>query len=117
MIFPSKSAADQLWEAVKQGIRTGDLWHAKISTAKPGPEGPVIIIYTKDFTDIPDVVEVLNYLEKSSTKPPNKVIRYKTDMPTLAGVYAGGKQKASIYSSYTIRNQLLPEIKNIFSQK
>lgn len=106
MIFPSKARVDELWEKVKEGVRIGDLWDAKVSTMKPSPETHVIIIYTKDYEDVEDVVRVLDYLEKANIKDADRAIHYKTDKQTYSGVYSGGKQKASIYSSNTVRKFL-----------
>jgi hypothetical protein len=61
------------------------------------------MIYTKDYTDINDVIHVLNYLESSGIKPPQFTIKYKTDQQTRAGIYSGSRQKPWIYSSDTIR--------------
>lgn len=107
MIFPSKFKVDELWERVKEGVRMGDLWDAKVATTKPsGSQSYVIIIYTKDYEDVVDVVKVLEYLERTGIKATDKVIYYKTDEQTYAGVYAGHKQKASIYASSTVRKLL-----------
>lgn len=105
MIFPSKTQVDKLWEKVKEGVRVGDLWDAKVSTVKPSPGAHVIIIYTKNYEDVQDV-RVLDYLEKAKMKDVNRVIYYKTDNQTYAGVYSGGKQRASIYASNTVRKLL-----------
>lgn len=108
MIFTNSTQVNNLWKRVKHGIQTGDLWHTKVSTIDPSKNKHVIIIYTKDFEDISNVVEVLDYLETSGIKPANKVIRYKTDQQTYAGIYAtAGKRKASIYSSDRIKQTLL----------
>lgn len=107
MIFAKTSDVDELWEKVKYGIKMGILWHAKVATVKPEYPGvQVIIVYTKDYDDIQDVVNVLDYLEKEGIKPPNREIKYKTDNQTYAGVYAGGKQRPSIYSSNNVRSLL-----------
>lgn len=110
MVFTDKEKVDALWERVKEGIQTGDLWHAKVSPVNMATkENHVIIIYTKDYEDVKDVVEVLDFLERSEIKDRDTVIKYKTDEQTYAGIYAGGKQKASIYSSSTVRQKLSPQ--------
>ena len=105
MVFLPKNKVNAIWDKVKVAVTNGDLWLAKVSTSDP--DNPnlyhVIMIYTKDFADINDVIDVLNYLESSGIKPPQKTIRYKTDEQTHRGVYKGGSERPWIYSSSTIR--------------
>lgn len=104
-MFPNKTEVDELWEKVKEGVRSGDLWDAKVSTAKPLAGTHVIIIYTKDYEDLQDVVRVLDYMEKAKIKD-DRVIYYKTDNQITADVTCGGRHKTSIYASNTIRKLL-----------
>lgn len=101
MLFRNKIKVDETWRQVKEGIREGHLWHAKVSTCNSSYTH-VIIIYTKDHNDVDDVIRVLDYLEGGGLAG-NETIRYKTDLQTYAGVYSGGSQKPWIYSSDTIR--------------
>lgn len=105
MLFLTKQQADVIWDKIKQAIRDGDLWTAKVSTSDP--EKPrdthAVMIYTKDYTDLNDVINVLNFLESSGITSPQTIIRYKTDQQTYAGIYSGGEQKPWIYASNTIR--------------
>lgn len=100
VIVPSTKVND-VWIQIKEAIKEGHLWNSKVSTANPEKDTHVIMIYTKDYTDIRNVIEVLDYLEKSGIKPQEKVICYKTDSQSRAGIYAGGKR---MYASNTIRN-------------
>lgn len=109
MLFVKKGKVDVAWEKIKNAIKSGDLWHSKVSAGDESSRH-VIIVYTKDYTDIDDVVNCLKFLEQSGLKPPNQVIKYKTDDQTRAGVYSANKQKASIYSSDTIRNGRMDQL-------
>lgn len=108
MIFIQKEEIDSVWNQIKEAIKDGNLWNSKVSTSDPSDPVHAIMIYTKDYADIDDVISALEYLESSGIKPANKVIHYKTDQQTRAGVYSGGKQRASIYSSNTIRTKRRP---------
>lgn len=107
MLFLSKDRVNSVWDKIKQAITNGDLWQSKVSASEDvaanSRENHAIMIYTKDYTDLVDVINVLNFLEDSGVKAPNTVIRYKTDQQTRAGVYRGGRQKPWIYASDTIR--------------
>lgn len=103
MLFRGKKGVDAAWQKVKKGIEMGDLWHAKVSTRKSNA-GHVVIVYTRDHTDLDDVIRVLDYLETSGLSGGHETIRYKTDQQTYAGVYRGGKDKPWIFSSDTVRS-------------
>lgn len=108
MIFVPFSKVNDLWIRIKEAITDSHLWNSKVSTAKNGNRIYAIMIYTKDYTDIEDVISVLDYLEKSGLKPPGRAIKYKTDNQTRAGIYCGSNQRPSIYSSDTIRETKKP---------
>lgn len=103
MLFLPKASVNEIWNKIKAAITTGDLWHAKVSTTNPEKASYAIMIYTKDHTDLNDVISVLDFLEVSGIKSTHTIIKYKTDEQTRAGVYSYFGQKASIYSSDTIR--------------
>jgi hypothetical protein len=103
MLFLPKDSINAVWDRIKMAVASGELWHAKVSTTNPSKSSYAIMIYTKDHTDLNDVVRVLNYLESSGIKPPQVTIKYKTDQQTRAGIYSGGRQKPWIYSSDTVR--------------
>lgn len=107
MLFIARAHVDSVWDKIKKAIREGDLWHSKVSTVDASSKSKThaIMIYTRDYTNIPDVISVLDFLESSGIKALNSTIRYKTDQQTYAGIYSGGTQKASIYDSNTIRNK------------
>lgn len=107
MLFVPRNRVDSVWDQIKAGIRGQQLWHAKVSTMNANPTH-AIMVYTKDYTDLADVIRVLDYLESADIKPRHKDIRYKTDQQTLSGVYSGGAQKPWIYDSGTIRSSLTP---------
>ncbi|XP_044264526.1 uncharacterized protein LOC123011237 [Tribolium madens] len=103
MLFLSKADANMVWSKIKEAVKSGDLWDAKISTSEDSDPFHAVMIYTKDYSDLDDVISVLDFLETSGLKPQDKIIKYKTDNQTRAGVYSRFKQKASIYDSQTIR--------------
>lgn len=105
MLFVPRNRVDSVWDQIKAGIRGQQLWHAKVSTTNR-QSSHAIMVYTKDYTDLADVIRVLDYLESADIKPRRKDIRYKTDQQTLSGVYSGGAQKPWIYDSGTIRSSL-----------
>lgn len=105
MIFLKSIYIDSVWLKVKEAVEQGHLWHTKVSNAELSNPTHVIIVYTKDYSDLVDVIDVLDFLEKSGIKPADTVIRYKTDNQTRANIYAHGKTKASIYASDTIRQK------------
>lgn len=121
MIFVRKEYVNSVWDKIKMGITNGKLWSSKVSTAKSDDHGKyyksshAIMIYTKDFLDLDDVLDTLNYLESSGIKPIDSVIKYKTDQQTRAGIYGGGARKPWIYSSDTIREQI-QQILNLVKQ-
>lgn len=107
MLFLPKGKVNAVWDKIKAAITNGDLWRSKVSTTSPGSNEPhAIMIYTKDYTDLNDVIGVLNFLESSGIKPPQTFINYKTNQQTRAGIYSGGKQKPWIYASDTIRGEV-----------
>ncbi|XP_072156773.1 UPF0696 protein C11orf68 homolog [Bemisia tabaci] len=102
MVFLPKHSINAAWDKVKLAVSEGNLWQAKVSTVNPKNSSHVLIIYTKDYTDLNDVIITLKTLESYGIKSPSTVIYYKTDEQTYAGIYAGGKQKPWIYRSDTI---------------
>lgn len=108
MLFYPADQINAIWEKVKIGVREGDLWNAKVSVFKIRGKTHAIMIYTKDYSDMPDVIGVLAYLEKTGLKPKKNKIRYKTDAQTRAGIYAGGRERPWIYCSSTVRQNLHP---------
>lgn len=109
MLFVSKNNVNVIWNKIKTAIAEGGLWHSKISTSRSGEPTYAIMIYTKDYTDLNDVIYVLDYLESSGIKPPNLTIKYKTDEQTRSGIYRGNSQKPWIYSSDRIRMAAIPQ--------
>lgn len=114
MLFLTRNQVNTVWDKIKAAVTNGDLWHSKVSTFSP--EKPrdthAVMIYTKDYTDLNDVINVLNFLESSGIKAPETTIRYKTDQQTRAGVYSGGEQKPWIYASNTIRYGTTADVTN-----
>ncbi|RZB40589.1 DUF1917 domain containing protein [Asbolus verrucosus] len=105
MLFLSQAEVNQVWKKIKEAIMEGHLWNSKVSTTDPTNLTYAIMIYTKDYNDVDDVINTLEYLERTGIKPANKIIKYKTDEQTRAGIYSGGKQRASIYDSATIKQK------------
>ena len=108
MLFVSRDDVNEKWNVVKNLIRNGKLWDAKVSTRQKGKAGHVIIIYTKDYKDIQDVYNVHCVLEQFGLKR-NKDIYYKTNIQTAMGIYSGSQQRPWIYSSSTILQKILEE--------
>jgi hypothetical protein len=107
MLFIHPAKVNQVWNKIKIGIKDAELSSSKVTTSNPKKSAlHAIMVYTKDYTDINDVVRVLDYLEKSDIKPKNKNIRYKTDAQTRAGIYSGHKERPWIYESTTVRSLL-----------
>ncbi len=111
MLFVKPKWVNQVWRKIKLGIESGDLWDSKVTTNNPG-RLHVIMIYTKDYTDVEDVIRVLDYIERSRLKPKYINIRYKADWQTRAGHYTGGKERPWIYASETIRGLALSNFKS-----
>lgn len=107
MLFLSEDVVNAAWDQIKQAVTNGNLWQSKVSSSEKDSENNrrihAIMIYTKDYTDLVDVINVLSFLEDSGIKPPHEIIRYKTDQQTRAGIYRGGRHKPWIYASDTIR--------------
>jgi hypothetical protein len=103
MLFVSDDTVNRVWDEIKIAVANGDLWRSKVSTHNPKKSSYAIMIYTKDYTDLNDVIHILNYLETSGIKPSHVTIKYRTDEQTRAGIYSGSRQKPWIYSSDTIR--------------
>lgn len=93
MLFLPRDKVNAVWNKIKQAITNGDLWQSKVSTtcmSEPN-KTHAIMIYTKDYSDLSDVISVLNYLESSGIKSPQTIIKYKTNQQTRAGIYRGGE--------------------------
>lgn len=103
MLFIEPKWVNHAWGKIKSGIATGELWDSKVTTNNPKKRFHAIMIYTKDYTNLEDVIRVLDYLERTRLKAKNKNIRYKADWQTRAGIYAGGKERPWIYASETVR--------------
>lgn len=106
MLFIHSDQVNQVWAQIKAGIVNGELWHSKVTTNNSNSRVHAIMIYTKDYTDLEDVIRVLDYLEQVELKPKNVNIRYKADWQTRAGIYSGGKKRPWIYASETIREKV-----------
>lgn len=106
MIFLPASKVNEVWDKIKSEILHGNIWNSKVSTTNmtPRQNTHAIMVHTKNYEDIDDVIKILNVLETTGIKAPESVIYYKTDAQTKAGVYKRGKQKPWIYSSDTIRS-------------
>lgn len=107
MLFLSGDHINPVWDKIKLAVTNGELWHTKVSTNNSKKNQTyAIMIYTKDYTDLDDVIHVLDYIESTGWKSRNRIIKYKTDQQTYAGIYSGDtKQKPWIYSSDTIREK------------
>lgn len=108
MLFPSRNGVDGIWRKIKTDVASGELWRSHVSCdPKKGSHRYAIMIKTKDYTDLSDVIRVLNYIESSGMIQTGEIIRYKTDEQTHARIYKGGSMRPWIYFSDTIRNKEL----------
>lgn len=105
MLFLPKFRVNAVWDKIKLAVTNGELWSSKVSTTNPEESTYAIMIYTKDYTDLSDVIHVLDYLESSGIKPLQLRIFYKTDQQTYAGIYRGGGERPWIYSSTRVRQE------------
>jgi hypothetical protein len=103
MLFLKPWQVNQVWFDIKSGIAKGKLWHSKVTTNNPLKKTHAVMIYTKDYTDLEDVIRVLDYIYWARLVPRYTMLRYKADWQTLAGIYSGGTERPSIYASETIR--------------
>jgi len=110
MLFFHRDKIDAAWDKIKKGIQEGNLWDAKVSTRDNNKPMHAIMVYTRDYSDIQDVMRVLNYLEANGLKSAKTVIRYKTDNQTRSGIYSGGAERPWIYSSDTIHKKIADEL-------
>ncbi|GJJ67709.1 hypothetical protein EMPS_00055 [Entomortierella parvispora] len=104
MLFYSKAALDEKWAIVKHLTEQDELGGlAKCSTAKENPNAKnskagVIIVYTYDYQDQEDVYRVaVNLYQKLEY---GRVMYYKTDDMTRAGLYAHTGSKVNHIYSY-----------------
>lgn len=65
MLFVHPRQVNYVWDKIKAGIADAELWHAKVTTNNPKRHGHAIMVYTKDYTDLEDVIRVLDYLCKA----------------------------------------------------
>ncbi|WP_051690500.1 putative phosphothreonine lyase domain-containg protein [Acidithiobacillus thiooxidans] len=102
LVFVPLLQVDQVWEQIKQALENGRLGRsAKVSTARPNPnafnpETKVICVYTYDWTDKEDVMNIREELRRLGV---TSKIAYKTDEETRSGAYAnrGNKQISKYY--------------------
>jgi hypothetical protein len=100
MLFISEDEAPRIWGIIAHAVANGRLGIA----AKVAPEGEtrLICVYTKDFTNKPDVARVLHELAALDLlKQPNRMIYYKSDAYTALDIARDNKYglRASLYSS------------------
>ncbi|XP_031568577.1 uncharacterized protein LOC116303216 isoform X1 [Actinia tenebrosa] len=101
MIFTSRYEVDDLWFSVAKAVIAGSLGNeAKVSTKKPNEEH-VIFVYTKDFTDEPDVRRVERSLRNAGIRT---WMSYKPDIYTSLGISAKNALGISptIFTSKTV---------------
>lgn len=103
MVFVSLESLDELWKKVSALTIQGKLGpSSKTATARTNPNAldpntKVIIVYTKDYRNLDDIVRVAWILfdQKIFTGP---VLKYKSNDATRAGSYARKGQKTCMYS-------------------
>jgi hypothetical protein len=101
LIFQEPDQVDSVWKKVRDATVALELGiSAKVSTAKPNPDSrdnrKVIYIYTRDWSDEPDVMRVreklrgLGFVDR---------IGYKRNIETFAGEYAKKGKRVTYYSA------------------
>lgn len=110
MLFIKPKWINQVWGKIISSIANGELWHSKVTTNNPNRPHHAIMIYTKDYTDLTDVIHVLDHIERTRLVPKYIHLRYKADWQTRAGIYSGGKERAWIYASETVRELVTSNI-------
>jgi hypothetical protein len=101
LIFQEPDQVDSVWKKVRDATVALELGiSAKVSTAKPNPDSrdnrKVIYVYTRDWSDEPDVMRVrerlrgLGFVDR---------IGYKRNIETFAGEYAKKGKRVTYYSA------------------
>lgn len=84
-IFRSKPDIDKAWKKISTACASGKLAVAKCSTAASrGFASHVICVYTNNFNDTSDVMNVREVLRKLGF---TEELGYKRDLDTIRGVY------------------------------
>ena len=87
-LFVSLGMHDEVWQNVLIALCEGRLGcAAKTAPPDAGQRTAVVIVYTRDWEDRSDVLRVAREL-LNNIVPKTKVLCYKTDAHTIAGVYA-----------------------------
>ena len=87
-LFVSLGMHDEAWQNVLIALCEGRLGcAAKTAPPDAGQRTAVVIVYTRDWEDRSDVLRVAREL-LNNIVPKTKVLCYKTDAHTIAGVYA-----------------------------
>ena len=87
-LFVSLGMHDEAWQNVLIALCEGRLGcAAKTAPPDAGQRSSVVIVYTRDWEDRNDVLRVALELLRNIV-PKSKVLCYKTDAHTIAGVYA-----------------------------
>ena len=98
MLFIPEEHIHDIWCKICDGVKSKNIWEAKVNPKAHLKDDYVIIVYTYNFEDRKDVKRVLDYLTKNNLTL-NKTIYYKTDLQTKQKIYAGNKERPWIYNS------------------
>lgn len=101
LIFLEKNQVDRAWQRVRDLTAEGTLGiSAKVSTAKPNPDARddrfVIYVYTPDWQDEVDVMQVREELRRAGFVDR---LGYKRNLETFRGEYSKKGKKVTYYSS------------------
>ena len=101
LIFLGDDRVNELWRKVRTATSSGELGiSAKVSTAKPNPESrderKVIYVYTRDWADEADVMQVRERLREMGVI---ERIGYKRNIETFRGEYSEKGKKVTYYSA------------------
>ncbi|MGC9781337.1 MAG: DUF1917 domain-containing protein [Candidatus Heimdallarchaeota archaeon] len=100
ILFISKKEIDSIWKKIATAVLSSDLGScesAKVATALQGKDIYVICVYTNNYLDVKDVMNVREKLRELGF---NQTLYYKPDIYTHLGIYSKNPHvKASRYKS------------------
>ena len=102
LVFVSASKIDEEWGKIKSATEEGRLGSSsKVATAARNSKSKVICIYTYDWTDKEDVMQIRQELRQLGV---TSKISYKADEDTHAGKYSRYNIRLSLHDN---RNKVL----------
>ncbi len=101
LIFVDRDKVDEAWRTIRDETIGGRLGiSAKVSTAKPNPDSrddrKVIFVYTRDWRDEADVMQVRERLRELGYE---ERLGYKRNIETYKGEYSKKGKRVTYYSA------------------